>query len=152
MFVGQAVFLLGLANQLARCSTLSICSLVSPPTVAGQEHRLALHQKRTRKRRKRARCLHCAAVALAVSGRAICEADDLDDGATPAGTPTAVGGEVVVLSDWLDKARQKGRVEVISSFEDQRGGRRKSSPPHRFQELIQVGTAVLQFTCDYSRA
>lgn len=139
MFVGQAVFFAGLASKLATCSTLSI-SLVRPPTVAGQEHRLALHQKRTRKRRRRTRCLHCAAVALAVSGRST--ADDLDDkDATPNGRPTtAVDGEVVVLRDWL--SRQEGRVEIISSsLEEQRGGPNPSSPPHRFQELIQVRTA-----------
>lgn len=149
MFVEQAAFFVGFLSHLSRCSTLTIPLQVGSPKalVVSQEHRLALNHTSTRKRRRRTRCLYCtagAAVALAVSGPSMCEADDLDDGATRAAGPT-VDGEVVVLSDWLEKSRQEGRVEVISSFEEQREGGRDSSPPHRFQELIQVGktTAVL---------
>ena len=115
MFASPALLsAVGLAIQLVKCSTLSRApgvspraSLVSPLTIAGQEHRLALHQKRTRKRRRRARCMHCAAVALAGSGRSI----ELEDDATPDGE--------VVLRDWLSRQET---VEVVSSFEEQRGG------------------------------
>lgn len=128
MFVGQAVFLAALA--LSKCSTLSFSLVRSPKAVAGQEHRLALHLTRTRKRRRHTCCLHCAAVALGVSSRSMCEADD-----------DAAPTEDVVLSGWLQQSRHEGRVEVISSFEEKQGAR-DSSPPHRFQELIQVGMCI----------
>lgn len=138
MFVGQAAFFVGITSH----TSLSWApDLLSAPARfvniggGGQEHRLALHHKqRTRKRRRRTGCLRCTAVALAVLAD---DLDDLDDEANLSGRPTVE----VVLSDWLEQSRQEGRVEVISSLEEQRGGR-DSSPPHRFQELIQVGTAV----------
>lgn len=107
------------------------------------------HVTNTRKRRRNTRthCLHCTAVALAVTGSSVGEADDYgasrSDGsaAHTGGTgegerPSFVGEDIVVLSDWLEKSRQEGKVEVMSSREEQ--GARDRSPPHRFQELIQV--------------
>lgn len=97
-------------------------------------------------------CLHCTAAAFAVADSAVCEADDeapsyssaVRTGGTAEGEQSSfVGEDVVVLSDWLEKSRQDGKVEVISSREGQGVGDR--SPPHRFQELIQVGGDTTAF-------
>lgn len=87
-----------------------------------------------------------------IIGSSVCEADDptrsrggvaRTSGTGVGESPSFVEEDVVVLSDWLEKSREEGKLEVISSLEEQ--GERDRSPPHRFQELMQVRGSTAAF-------
>lgn len=123
------------------------------------------------RKRRRAHCIRCAAVALAVSGSSICEDGDTSSDsslASAAGADRIEGatgdvGDVVVLSDWLDESplsplglpevdgrgqnadfRRQGQVEVVGdSTDEEPAAGDSSSAPFRFQQLIQVTLLLL---------
>lgn len=150
MLVKAALAVALTASQLDKCSPLHQVAppklnpapgaLISPrvqaPSQKGGSHK---------RRKRRTSCPRCTAVALAVSLDSSSSVDDLDAAAATSGSaPTTsassypgIGGEVVVLKDWLEKSRQEGKVEVISSYKGEQGEEDRS-PPYRFQELIQV--------------
>lgn len=142
MLVKAALAVALTASQLERSSPLcqfapklnpGSGALISPriqaPSQMGGSH----------KRKRCTSCPRCAAMALAVALDSS-SVDDLDATAAAGrsvGTAASSGIGEVVLKDWLEKSRNEGKVEVISSYEGEQGGG-DQSPPYRFQELIQV--------------